>query len=64
MRTLCQKACLENGDKYFSETFNNSAVLFFYSKLKLIQNFLTNVLVPPSPRIPTNLEGNSVSDLV
>jgi len=46
MRTLCQKVCSEIGDKYFSKTFNSLAVLFFYSKLQLIQNFLTNGLIP------------------
>ena len=46
MRTLCQKLCSEIGDKYISKTFNNLAAIFFYSKLQLIQNFLTNGLVP------------------
>jgi len=49
MRTLCQKVCSKIGDKYFSRTFNNLAVLVFYSKLQLIQNILTNGLVPPTP---------------
>jgi hypothetical protein len=53
MRTFGQKYI---GDKYFSRIFNNLAVLVFYSKLQLIQNFLTNDLVPPSPRSPTNLD--------
>jgi hypothetical protein len=53
------------GDKYFSSIFNNLAVHVFYSKLQLIQNFLKNGLVPPSPpRSPTNLEGNNLCDLV
>jgi len=64
MRTLYEKGCSETGDKYFSKTFNNLAVIFFYSKLQLIQNFLTNSLVPPTPRSPTNLEVNSLSDFV
>jgi hypothetical protein len=55
---------IEIGDKYFSRTFNNLAVLFFYSKLQLFQNFLTNDLVPPTPRSPTILEYNNLSDLV
>jgi hypothetical protein len=61
MRTIRQKYI---GDKYFSSIFNNLAVPVFYSKLQLIQNFLTNGLVPPSPRSPTNLEDSSLSDLV
>jgi hypothetical protein len=39
----------EIGEKYFSRTFNNLAILVFYCKLQLIQNFLTNGLVPPTP---------------
>jgi hypothetical protein len=46
MRTFRQMGI---GDKYFSTTFNNLAVFGFYSKLQLIQNFLTNALVPPLP---------------
>jgi len=61
MRTFRQ---MDIGDKYFSSVFNNLVVLDFYSKLQLIQNFLTNGLVPPSPRSPTNLEYNSLSDWV
>jgi hypothetical protein len=44
MRTFRQK---DIGDKYFSSIFNNLAVLVFYSKLQLIQNFLTNGMAPP-----------------
>jgi len=40
---------IETGEKYFSRTFNNLAILFFYCKLQLIQNILTNGLVPPTP---------------
>jgi len=46
MRTFRQ---MNIGDKYFSGIFNNLAVLLFYSKLQLIQNFLTDGLVPPLP---------------
>ena len=58
------KVCPEIGDKYISNTLNNLAVLFFCSKLQLIHNFLTNSLIPPTPRSPTNLEDNSLNDLV
>jgi hypothetical protein len=61
---LSAKVCSEIGDKFFSSSFNNLAVLLFYSKLQLIQNFLTNGLVPPTPRSPTILEGNILSGLV
>jgi hypothetical protein len=46
----------EAGDKNFSTTFNNLAVLVFYCRLQLIQNFLTNGLICPHPRTPTTLE--------
>ena len=40
---------IETGEKYLSRTFNNLAILVFYCKLQLIQNILTNGLVPPTP---------------
>jgi hypothetical protein len=64
MRTICEEVYSEIGDKYCSRTFNNLAVLVSYSKLQLIQNFLTNGLVPPTTRSPTILEDNSLSDMV
>ena len=43
--------------KFFLRAYNNLAILVFYCRLQLIQYFLTNSLVPPLPRSPTNLEG-------
>jgi len=40
---------IETGEKYFSRSFNNFEILVFYWKLQLIQNILTNGLVPPIP---------------
>jgi hypothetical protein len=33
--------------RHFSRSFNNLAALVFYCRLQLIQNILTNGLVPP-----------------
>jgi hypothetical protein len=40
---------IEIGEKYFSRTLSNLEILLFYFKLQLIQNILTNGLVPPHP---------------
>ena len=45
----------EIGDKIVSRKCNNLAALFFYCRLQLIQNFLTNGLFP-LPRSPSNFE--------
>jgi hypothetical protein len=41
----------EIGDNCFTRAFNNLAVFFSYCRLQLIQNFLTNDLVPPSQAV-------------
>ena len=55
MRTFCQINILKMEKKFFSRAYNNLAILVFYRRLQLIQNFLTNGLFP-LPRSPSNFE--------